>query len=62
MKFELGRLGEWTPERRFAVERERIQAYAAATNETSAAFLDGDVEHRLDPRRRHVRVLPAGTR
>ena len=43
MKFELGRLGEWTPERRFAVERERIQAYAAATNETSAAFLDGDV-------------------
>jgi acyl dehydratase len=43
MRFELGRLGEWTPERRFGVERERIQAYAAATNETAAAFLAGDV-------------------
>jgi acyl dehydratase len=43
MRFDLSRLGEWTPGRRFAVERERVQAYAAATNETAAEFLAGDV-------------------
>jgi acyl dehydratase len=43
MRFDLGRLGEWTPERSFAVEREGIQAYAAATNETAQGFLDGEV-------------------
>jgi acyl dehydratase len=43
VRFDLTRLGEWTPERRFAVERERIKAYAAATNETAREFLDGDV-------------------
>jgi len=43
MRFDLGRLGEWTPERRFAVERERVRAYAAATNETAQEFLAGDV-------------------
>jgi acyl dehydratase len=43
VRFDLTRLGEWTPERRFAIERERIQAYAAGTNETTREFLDGDV-------------------
>jgi acyl dehydratase len=43
VRFDLSRLGEWTAERRFAVERERIQAYAAATNETAREYLEGDV-------------------
>jgi len=43
VRFELGRLGEWTAERRFAVERERIRAYAAATNETAQRLLEGEV-------------------
>jgi acyl dehydratase len=43
VRFDVSRLGEWTPERRFSVERERIQAYAAATNETARELLDGDV-------------------
>jgi acyl dehydratase len=43
VRFELSSLGAWTPERTSTVERERIGAYAAATNETDAAFLAGDV-------------------
>lgn len=33
MRFALEALGRWTPERRFAVEVERVAAYAAATND-----------------------------
>lgn len=33
MRFALEALGRWTPERRFAVEAERVEAYAAATND-----------------------------
>ena len=43
MHFDLGGLGRWTPERSFSVERERIRAYAAATNETAPALVEGDV-------------------
>jgi acyl dehydratase len=43
MRFALEQLGNWTPERPFTVERERIKAYAAATNETKPAFVQGDV-------------------
>jgi acyl dehydratase len=43
VRFALGELGRSTPGREFTVERERIRAYAAATNETARAFLDGDV-------------------
>jgi acyl dehydratase len=43
VEFDLGSLGRWSPERRFTVERDRIRAYAAATNETAPAFVDGEV-------------------
>ena len=42
MHFALEPLGRWTPERRYLVERERIRAYAAATNETAPALISGD--------------------
>jgi acyl dehydratase len=42
MRFSLEALGRPTPERTFAVERDRISAYSAATNETAAAFVNGD--------------------
>ena len=43
MRFALEELGRATPERTFSVEHDRIRAYAAATNETAVAFLDGEV-------------------
>jgi acyl dehydratase len=43
VRFALDALGRWTAERSFSIERGRIRAYAAATNETADAFLAGDV-------------------
>ncbi len=43
MRFELETLDRWTAERRFRVERDRLRAYAAATNETTPAFVAGDL-------------------
>ncbi len=43
MRFDLDPLGRPTADRAFTVERDRLAAYAAATNETDAALLAGDV-------------------
>ncbi len=43
MRFALEELGQPTGERAFRVERERVRAYAAATNETAPAFLAGEL-------------------
>lgn len=43
MKFDLDSLGRPTADRSFAVERDRLAAYAAATNETDAALVAGDL-------------------
>ncbi len=42
-KFKTDAIGEWGEPVAFEVERERIQAYAAATNDTNAAHVAGDV-------------------
>ncbi len=43
LAFDASGLGAWTAESRFEVTRERIQAYAAATNDPIAAHQAGDV-------------------
>jgi acyl dehydratase len=43
MTFNRDGLGAWTEETRFEVTRERLQEYAAATNDPIQAHLDGDV-------------------
>lgn len=42
-RFDSGGLGVWTEESRFEVTRERLQEYAAATNDPIAAHRAGDV-------------------
>lgn len=41
--FQLEALGEWTESRRFAVDRERVAAYAAATNDPIAEHRSGEL-------------------
>jgi acyl dehydratase len=43
MTFNRDGLGAWTEETRFEVTRERLQEYAAATNDPIQEHLDGDV-------------------
>jgi len=43
VRFALDALGRWTQERSFVVERERVRAYAAATNETRPEHVGGDL-------------------
>jgi acyl dehydratase len=43
VRFESGAIGSWTEPDTFEVTRERIAAYAAATNDPVAAHLSGDV-------------------
>jgi acyl dehydratase len=43
VKFNADGLGAWTDETRFEVTRERLQEYAAATNDPIEAHLRGDV-------------------
>ena len=43
VEFDQAGLGKWTEEVRFEVTRERLQQYAAATNDPIAAHRDGDV-------------------
>lgn len=43
MSFNLEALGVWTEPKHFTVERERIAAYAAATNDPIAEHLAGDL-------------------
>ena len=43
MSFNLEALGVWTEQKRFTVERERIAAYAAATNDPIAEHRAGDL-------------------
>ena len=39
--FDLSKLGKWSAERRFVVERSRIRDYAAATNDSNPSHLSG---------------------
>jgi acyl dehydratase len=41
--FDLATLGAWTEPKRFSVERERVAAYAAATNDPIEAHRTGDL-------------------
>jgi acyl dehydratase len=43
VRFDLDALGAWTPDRELRIERDRIAAYAAATNETDTALLAGEL-------------------
>jgi acyl dehydratase len=42
-QFDLDQLGVWSPEHDFAVDEERVRAYAAATNDPIAAHRDGSL-------------------
>lgn len=42
-RFNAEAIGKWTPETRFEVERERLIAYAEATNDPIAAHRDGTI-------------------
>lgn len=43
MGFELSRLGQWSEEREFKVEADRVQAYAAATNDPIPVHRSGEL-------------------
>ena len=42
-EFDLGPIGKWTEPAEFYVDRERLQAYSRATNDTVADHLSGDL-------------------
>ncbi len=42
-QFHLDQLGKWSPEHDFAVDEERVRAYAAATNDPIALHRDGEL-------------------
>jgi acyl dehydratase len=42
-EFDLGPIGKWTEPAEFFVDRERLQAYSRATNDTVPAHLSGDL-------------------
>jgi acyl dehydratase len=41
--FDLSKIGKWSTERRFVVERSRIRDYAAATNDSNPSHLSGSL-------------------
>ena len=42
-EFDLGPIGKWSEPAEFYVDRERLQAYSRATNDTAADHLSGDL-------------------